>query len=439
MLLRLIFVFSFFGCLSQTINLNEEVFKIVNTKCISCHHKNGYAPFSLEKPEDFRKRKLFIGHVVKSKVMPPWKADANYRDFANNKSLNDEETKKIMDWLESNCPDWSPTTKQKSYNNASQINKKPDLTLKMKSPFVLPPNNQNVYICYKIPIKLNRDTFISAIEFVPGNKNVVHHVSYQILEVDDDVNVDLGPEYFRFDADTLNRVNDEHDYKYFGLIGKSGKFPRETYHGGWLPGTSVQKYPSSIGIRLPKRGVLLIRNLHYSPVIKEESDLSEFYIYYAKKKPTRTIGFAAFKPKNPIPNGEWLIKANDSLFSAHINVKFHNNVSLLNINPHMHKLGKSFVAYAVTPSSDTIPLIKINNWDFNWQEFYRFKKMIKIPAGSVLRADAVYDNSKHNPDNPYDPPRDVKFEWGMNDDSEMMRLVFLYLPYQPGDENISLE
>jgi hypothetical protein len=190
---------------------------------------------------------------------------------------------------------------------------------------------------------------------------------------------------------------------------------------------------------LPKKGVLLIRNFHYSPTPIPQKDLSKFYVFFAAKAPERNIGFAAFKPKNPAPNGKWYIKANDSNFVAHINVKFHNDVSLLNINPHMHRLGKYFIAYAVTPTNDTIRLIEIQQWDFNWQEFYRFKNMVKIPAGSVLHAEAIYDNSARNPENPYNPPQDVLFEWGMNDDSEMMRLVLLYLAYQNGDENIKLD
>jgi len=65
--------------------------------------------------------------------------------------------------------------------------------------------------------------------------------------------------------------------------------------------------------------------------------------------------------------------------------------------------------------------------------------MIKIPKGSVLHAEAVYDNSERNLDNPYTPPKDIMFEWGMNEDSEMMRLVLLYLPYQMGDETKHLK
>lgn len=418
-----------------------QVKSIIDQKCVSCHRTDGYAPFSLETYSDVKKRAEFIKYVVETGYMPPWKANSHYRDFANNKSLTPSEKNLLLQWLDSGCVQGPQliNTNNKKYQSGSQINRKPDLVLSMKAPFEVPPINQNVYICYKIPYELEQDTFVNAIEFIPGNKSVVHHASYQIIAVEDDVDIHAGPDFFMYDADTLNRVRDDHDYRFFNLIGKSGRLPIETYHNGWLPGTSVQKYPKGIGFHLPKKGVLLIRNFHYSPTPIPQFDLSKFYIFFSPTPPLRNIGFAAFKPKNPTVDGKWYIKANDSNFTAHINVKFHNDVSLLNINPHMHRLGKSFIAYAITQLNDTIKLIEIPKWDFNWQEFYRFQSMVKIPSGSTLHAEAVYDNSIYNPENPYNPPQDVLFEWGMNDDSEMMRLVLLYLPYQIGDELIQLD
>lgn len=419
----------------------QQVKPIIDQKCVSCHRTDGYAPFPLERYIDVKKRSEFIRYVVGTGYMPPWKANNHYRSFANDKSLTMDEKRKLIEWIDSGCVEGKPALNHfgNNYSNGSQLNRKPDLVLRMNAPFEVPAINQNVYICYKIPFELPNDTFVSAIEFVPGNKSVVHHASYQILAVEDDVDLSEGPSYFRYDADTLNRVKDDHDYRYFNLVGKSGAMPIELYHNGWLPGTTAQQYPKGIGFHLPKKGVLLIRNFHYSPTAIPQKDLSKFYLFFSEVPPDRKIGFAAFKPKNPTADGKWYIKANDSNFTAHINVKFHNDVSLLNINPHMHRLGKYFVAYAVTGTNDTIKLIEIPNWDFNWQEFYRFKNMVKIPSGSTLHAEAVYDNSARNAENPYSPAQDVLFEWGMNDDSEMMRLVLLYLPYQPGDETIRLE
>jgi hypothetical protein len=98
----------------------------------------------------------------------------------------------------------------------------------------------------------------------------------------------------------------------------------------------------------------------------------------------------------------------------------------------MHLLGKSFKSFAITPDGDMIPLIHIPEWDFNWQQTYQFKDLLKIPRGSVIYAEAKFDNSKNNPQNPYFPPAKVRYGWGTKD--EMMNLIFEYLLYEPGDE-----
>ena len=120
------------------------------------------------------------------------------------------------------------------------------------------------------------------------------------------------------------------------------------------------------------------------------------------------------------------------------------DISLLTINPHMHLLGKSFLAYAITLNNDTIPLIKIDNWNFRWQYFYTFKKMLKIPAGSEIIVEATYDNTSNNPDNPFSPPqvvserKNLNGKGSMRTSDEMLQFIINYLPYNDGDENIIL-
>src|SRR6185312_10416964 len=116
------------------------------------------------------------------------------------------------------------------------------------------------------------------------------------------------------------------------------------------------------------------------------------------------------------------------------------DISILTINPHMHLLGKSFKAYALKPNGDTIRLISIPRWDFNWQYFYTFKKMVKIPKGSTIIAEGVYDNTKQNLNNPFSPPQLVRDNNGsMKATDEMFQFIVTYLPYKEGDEHISLE
>jgi hypothetical protein len=117
-----------------------------------------------------------------------------------------------------------------------------------------------------------------------------------------------------------------------------------------------------------------------------------------------------------------------------------NDVSLVTINPHMHLLGKSFLAYALTREGDTIPIVRIKNWDFRWQYFYTFEKMLHIPAGSIIVAEGVFDNTASNPNNPFSPPREISgLKGSMRTTDEMFQLILTFLPYMKGDENIRLD
>src|SRR5438105_2634647 len=75
--------------------------------------------------------------------------------------------------------------------------------------------------------------------------------------------------------------------------------------------------------------------------------------------------------------------------------------------PHMHLVGKQMKVTATMPDGSIIPLIHITDWDFRWQDQYRYVEPIKLPQGTVLNLEAIYDNSANNPDNPNSPPQRV--------------------------------
>jgi hypothetical protein len=142
----------------------------------------------------------------------------------------------------------------------------------------------------------------------------------------------------------------------------------------------------------------------------------------------------------PLPgvlvNGPFIMPPNQvKEFHGTFTVPF--DVSLFSISPHCHKLGTHWKIYAVPPTGDTIPLISIEDWDFNWQGSYQFRSLLKVPAGSVIHAFAGYDNTVNNPFNPNSPPQTVS--WGEGTADEMFYLPISFLPYQIGDENIVFE
>jgi hypothetical protein len=113
------------------------------------------------------------------------------------------------------------------------------------------------------------------------------------------------------------------------------------------------------------------------------------------------------------------------------------DVTALNVAPHMHLIGKSMKVYGITPIGDTLKFVDLPNWDFHWQGAYDFRKLVKIPANTVLHAEAFYDNTSANPDNPNNPPALVTAGEATTD--EMMLSFFTYTYYLPGDENIAID
>ena len=144
-----------------------------------------------------------------------------------------------------------------------------------------------------------------------------------------------------------------------------------------------------------------------------------------------TLGISDIVPRLVIPP--------DTVMTFRTRAMIREDISLLTVNPHMHLLGKSFKAWAVPPAGDTIPLVYIPDWDFRWQYFYTFERMLRLPAGSVIEVEAVYDNTADNPNNPYSPPQTIAERNGsMRTTDEMLQFILTYVPYRAGDEQTSL-
>ena len=103
----------------------------------------------------------------------------------------------------------------------------------------------------------------------------------------------------------------------------------------------------------------------------------------------------------------------------------------------MHLIGKDIKTYSVNSNNDTIPLVKINNWDFEWQQFYFFKNLIKARCGTkftqklhttILQATYTIQSS---------PPVDVYAGEATTDEMFVNYLMYTY--YELGDENLNLE
>jgi tetratricopeptide (TPR) repeat protein len=74
-------------------------------------------------------------------------------------------------------------------------------------------------------------------------------------------------------------------------------------------------------------------------------------------------------------------------------------------------------AWATLPDGSTRALIRIPQWDFAWQDAYRYAAPFWLPAGTTIFTQFDFDNSAANPSNPVVPP--VRALWGFRSSDEM--------------------
>ena len=159
--------------------------------------------------------------------------------------------------------------------------------------------------------------------------------------------------------------------------------------------------PDGIGaFEVTKDFAAVMNDVHYGPSDRSVVDRSVLNVFFTDVAPSRVLselmlgtnGVSKIVPPLRIPPNQ--------VTKHTTRYRISDDISVLTVNPHLHMLGKSFLAFAVKPNGDTIPLIRILRWNFNWQYFYTYKKPVKISKGSTIIAEGVYDNTNQNLNNP---------------------------------------
>ncbi|MBK7311053.1 MAG: hypothetical protein IPI93_09725 [Sphingobacteriaceae bacterium] len=447
-------VILFFSC-SQTSEKKEETFSsitwsehiapIIYKNCSPCHRPGQSGPFSLLSYADAVKKAKQIKFVTKTKYMPPWPADANYTHFVGERGLTDEQIKQISDWVDSNASRGDSTKEIAApvFENISFFGK-PDLVIKAQKAVEIKGNGTDAFLILKFPYEIDKDTIADIIEFVPHQRKLVHHVNGHLISYDEkrQFNYMSGE---NIHSDTKAQLLDVYKNMHIPYTDKlQPNFPTLTPNTVYyLPGYIPPAYPSEIGgYRLKKNGAFLLNNIHYGPSNKDLLDSSYINVFFRKdpikrpiiEKQLGTFGVSQIEPEFIIPPNQ--------VKTFHTQATIEKPISMLSINPHMHLIGKTFWAFALRSNGDTIPLIKINKWDFKWQYYYTFKHPVKLEAGTTIHVYGTFDNTKENPFNPFSPPQTITQGNGvesMKTTEEMFQFIFTFVPYKDGDEKIDLE
>jgi hypothetical protein len=403
----------------QSITFSEHIAPIIYNQCTNCHRPGEIGPFPLTNYTEVAAYGSMIQYVTDINYMPPWKPDPNYRQYQKENYLSAEQKQQISTWVNDGMPQGNPALEPPLpvFPTGSQVGV-PDLVLSFAEAHTVQGNNNDEYIYFVLPTGLTEDKLIRSLEFRPGNTQVVHHT----LIWEDTTGAAAAQ-----DALTPG-------YGYYGGQGSSALNQQQL--PGYVPGAVPIVYSNGIVQKLHAGGDLKLQ-VHYAPTPIEQTDSSTINIFFENSNADRLLQTYIMLPlPSVLENGPFIMPPNEVReFHGTFTVPF--DVSLFSVAPHCHKLGTHWKVYAVKPSGDTIPLISIEDWDFNWQGSYQFRSLLKVPAGSVIHAFAGYDNTVNNPFNPNNPPLSVS--WGEGTADEMFYLPISFLPYQIGDENIVFE
>ncbi len=409
-ILILTITLSFFG-FSQT--TYSDIAPALYRNCTSCHRVGGGAPFSMLTYSDIAPWATAMQTAIQDGEMPPWAPDTSYMHFINERPLSPADRDTILAWINDGALEGNPALlPAPPVYPQYLLNGTPDTIINM-TPFSSNAGANDAYNTFIIPLTMNQSRYVRAIEFVPGNPDLIHH---SIIK-----------------ADTAGDVLQNTTGNSFNILG-------DIAIGTWAPGSIPIVFPNStqlkMGVEIPANSEIIMQ-IHTPSGTLGQSITCQIRLYFYPIGESGIRPVYDFVPLQYWGFDFWIGPEQIKSFSTEANT-YSFDISLFSAFPHSHQICTEILNYAYdTVSLDTVDLMKINNWDFEHQQYYNYKNLVKIPSDHKFHSDHTFDNTHHNHHNPFDPPQLITVGTGSND--EMLFDGFQFITYQTGDELINVD
>ncbi|MCA9320659.1 MAG: redoxin domain-containing protein, partial [Planctomycetes bacterium] len=366
------------------IAFHDTIEPIIQRKCQRCHREGGNAPFNLTSYDDFVARKGMVKYTVRNRIMPPWFADPEVGGpWIDDMRLEPAEREALLSWFDDGLPEGNPDDAPPPLEPITTwAIGTPDAIFQVNETLSLPAEGEIPYQYCLIETNFPEDKWISKVEVRSEVPEALHHI--------------LVFEYLPTMEQTSPR----------SLAGLA----LDGYFAIQSPGVEPIVYPPDRAKRLRKGGKLFFQ-VHYTPIGRPFEDRPKIAFTFAEKAPKYPVLCNAASSRHI------LIAPGAPNHAVTAEYTFSTKARILGFNPHMHARGKSFEMELLLPDGKVEPVLRVSNWDFNWQQAYRLVEPIDVEPGTRIRATAWYDNSADNPANP-DPTATVLF--GLRTIDEMM-------------------
>ena len=380
---------------APVITFNKQIAPILYENCATCHRPiDGSrttsgdpvcfagAPFSVLDYGDAARHAKQIASAAASRRMPPWLPADGYGEFAGARRLRDDQIALLQQWAEQGAPegDASATPRPAELTKGWQLGQ-PDLVVQAPRAFTVPAGGGDLFRNFAIPVPLQSTRYVRAVELRADNPRMLHHAS-------------IGVDHLR-----VSRKLDGRD----GQPGFASMPDDEVQNVfGWSPGKVPHMEPVDRAWTLEKGSDLVVQ-MHLLPSGKPEPVQPVLGLFLSDTPPAREPLLVRLESKSiDIPAG-------DSNYIVEDTYTLPADVDVTSIYPHAHYLAKDMQAKATLPDGTTKWLLWIKQWDFRWQDQYRYASPVALPSGTRLSMRFTYDNSKGK----------SRVKWGPKSSDEM--------------------
>lgn len=384
---------------------HRDIAPLIYGNCQPCHSPPvPLAPFALLDYSTAKALAPLIAEVTASEEMPPFPAaetDECHPRFGWKDDLRLTATEKqlLADWAEAGAPEGNPADAGPLPGPPAGTLADANLELEIEGEWPQLQVAADAYRCFSMDPALVAEQWINAVEVVPGNASIVHHVTVLVDPT----------------AATAGLADATGSYECF-----SGGLDGTVLTYVWAPGTQPLETPELSGIHVPVGARVVVQVHYHSNAAKDEVDnATTVRLRLTDVPPQRTLSFAAFgattpetvglqpgpndpgKPFFMIPGGA---VGHRETFITQLDLAA-PVVRLFSVWPHMHLVGTDMKIELtrVSPNAAQPPqecLVQTPHWDFHSQRNYLYNLPLDalptIATGDTLTLRCTYDNNITN-------------------------------------------
>ncbi|MEO8259860.1 MAG: cytochrome c [Acidobacteriota bacterium] len=409
----------------------RNVAPIVYGHCAVCHRPGQSAPFPLLSYDDVKKRGELIVRVTARRYMPPWHALAapGFEAFRDDRRLSDADLATLRAWVDGGMlpGNLSSAPQPPAFPEGWALGR-PDVVLTLPRSIDVPADGPDLYRNVVLPLDLPEDKWITAIDFEPSARTVVHHALFFLSPAVDSSGIRADEVLPGLGGGFLGGLGRG---RRAGGGGRDGADRGAGGIGGWVPGMTPRFFPDGIAQPLAARTNVVVQ-LHLHPSGKVEHEQGRLALYFARERPARSLLSVQVPPQFgfamgiDIPAGQARYAISDSFVLP-------VDVEAFGARGHAHYLAREMKMTATLPDRSVRGLLWIGDWDFGWQDSYFYSTPFTLPKGTRIDVTITYDNSAANVRNPSTPPKRVK--WGLGSFDEMGSMTLLVAAPPAADRN----